>query len=112
MRKIKLESVLEFGSRCDFAIIDVTECGPGASPGKKRGTITIDYAPADAQQLLADGKDLDGSLQYYRERIYALVKFYISGDWECVDGLAGAMEIIERHIRPYFNERSHQEPLS
>ena len=73
MRKIKLESVLEFGSRCDFAIIDVTECGPGASPGKKRGTITIDYAPADAQQLLADGKDLDGSPAFWETLILMIL---------------------------------------
>ena len=101
MRKIKLEPVLEFGNKCDFAIIDVTESG-GAAGGKKRGTITIDYALADVRQLVAEGKDLNGALAYYHDRIYSLVKYYISGDWECVQGYEEAMDIIRRHIEPHF----------
>ena len=104
MRKIILEPTLEFGSRCDFAIIDITEneSSTGGS-GKKRGTITIDYSPADVRQLIADGNDLDGALKYYHDRIYSLVKYYISGDWECVQGYEEAMGIIQRHIENYFH---------
>ena len=102
MRKIILEPVLEFGNKCDFAIIDVTECGDSSAAGKKRGTITIDYAPADVRQLISGGNDLDGALRYYHDRIYSLVKYYISGDWECVRGYDEAMDIIRRHIEPHF----------
>ncbi len=104
MRKIKLEPVLEFGSRCDFAIIDVTESNlqDASASGKKRGIITIDYAPSDVRQLISEGKDLDGTLQYYHDRIYSLVKYYISGDWECVSGYEDAMAIVKRHIIAYF----------
>lgn len=98
MRKIYLEPALEFGSRCDFTIWDVTE----GQPGKKRGTITIDYARADVRRLTSEGKDLEGCLAYYRGRIYDLVKYYISGDWEWEGGYDEAMEIIVRHIHPYF----------
>ena len=104
MRKIILEPTLEFGSRCDFAIIDITESESSANgSGKKRGTITIDYSPADVRQLIADGNDLDGALKYYHDRVYSLVKYYISGDWECVRGYDEAMDIIKRHIEPFFH---------
>ena len=101
MRKIILEKTLEFGSRCDFAIYDVTDCAESGQ-GKKRGTITIDYSPADVRNLISEGKDLEAALLYYRDRIYSLVKYYISGDWECVSGLDGALETITKHIKPYF----------
>ena len=103
MRRIRLTPVLEFGSRAEFAIIDVTE-----SPEKKRGTITVDYSPADIDRLKETGLDYDGAMDYYKERIYGLVKYYISGDWEdaCAGpngcGMAGALEIVGRHIGRYF----------
>lgn len=97
VRKIKLESVLEFGSRADFAIIDITE-----NPAKKRGTITIDYAPSDIRQLQDQGLDFEGAMAYYKDRIYSLVKYYISGDWEDAGGYDDAMKLIERHIRPHY----------
>ena len=97
MRKIKLEPALEFGSRADFAIIDVTE-----EPAKKRGTITIDYAPVDVKQLIEQGLDFDGAMDYYRNRIYSLVRHYISGDWEDAGGYDQAMEIIGKHVRPHY----------
>lgn len=93
MRKIRLEKLLEFGSRADFAIIDVTE-----EPGKKRGTITIDYAPADIEELKKRGLDLKAMIDYYESRIYDLVKYYISGDWEDAGSLEGALEVVRRHL--------------
>lgn len=97
MRKIKLELSLEFGSRADFNILDVTE-----EPAKKRGTITIDYAPHDISQLKEEGLDLNGALEYYKDRIYSLVKYYISGDWEDAGGYAQAMDIIRKHIESRY----------
>ena len=101
MRKIRLEPVLEFGSRCDFAVIDVTD-DPSSASGKKRGTITIDYSPADVRQLIAEGKDLAKALEYYNSRIYDLVRYYITSEWECVQGYDEAMSIIRSHIEKYF----------
>lgn len=97
MRKIKLEAALEFGSRADFAIIDVTE-----TPIKKRGTITIDYAPVDITELKNRGLNLEGAMDYYRNRIYGLVKHYISGDWEDAGGLDDALTIIRSHVTPHY----------
>lgn len=120
MRRIRLETALEFGSRADFNIIDVTELGVagldetklGTSPlmdepsaankAKKRGTITIDYAPSDIAQLKSHGMDFDAALEYYRTRIYELVKFYISGDWEPAGGMDEALDVIKRHIEGQF----------
>lgn len=99
MRKIRLESTLEFGSRADFAIIDITD-----GPAKKRGTITIDYAPVDVAQLIDQGLDLDGAMGYYKERIYKLVKHYISGDWEDAGGYDEALEIIKKHVEPHYEQ--------
>ena len=101
MRKIRLEPVLEFGSRCELAIIDVTE-SESDETGKKRGTITIDYSPADVRQLIAEGRNLEGALDYYRDRIYSLVKYYISGDWEDAGGYENALSLVRKHIEAYF----------
>lgn len=97
MRKIKLELALEFGSRADFAIIDVTD-----EPAKKRGTITIDYAPVDVKQLIEQDLDFDGAMDYYKNRIYALVRHYISGDWEDAGGYDEALDIIGKHVRLHY----------
>ncbi len=98
MRQIILKPTLEFGNKCDFAIIDVTE----SADGKQRGTITIDYAPADVRRLVSEGKDLTGALDDYKTRIYDLVKYYISGDWECVRGFDEALNVIVKHIGSSF----------
>ncbi|MGI6766893.1 MAG: hypothetical protein ACOX4R_06720 [Lentihominibacter sp.] len=98
MRKIVLRAALEFGGRADFEIIDVTE----KPEGQKRGTITIDYAPSDILQLKEQGMDFDAALEYYRTRIYGLIKYYLSGDWECVEGFDKALEIVESHIKDAF----------
>ena len=99
MRKIKLELSLEFGSRADFNIIDVTE-----EPVRKRGTITIDYAPDDIRELMDRGLDLDGAMEYYKDRIYGLVKYYISGDWEDAGGYAEALDTIREHLEPRYGQ--------
>ena len=96
MRKIRLTLALEFGRRAEFAIIDVTE---GAD--KTRGNITIDYAPADVNQLKEQGLDMNGAMEYYKDRIYGLVKYYISGDWEDAGGYDDALDIISKHIQQY-----------
>ena len=97
MRKIRLECALEFGGRADFAIIDVTD-----GPAKKRGTITIDYAPSDVTQLKAGGLDFEGAMDYYKSRIYDLVRLYISSDWESAGGYDEALKIIEAHIESQY----------
>lgn len=99
-RKIQLEMVTEFSGRCELRIMDVTE-----SPNRKRGTITVDYAPADLQRLLDEGMDTAKALEYYEQRIYDLVKYYISGDWEWISGRDEIMEMIKRHIEPRMEKK-------
>ncbi len=110
MRKIILKSTLEFGNHAEFAVIDVTDLAiefngrnrdltyNDASLGKKRAAITIDYAPSDLRELRERGLDHSEMLQYYEKRIYELVKYYISGDWEYAAGREEVIELIKRHI--------------
>ena len=37
-------------------------------------------------------------IDYYESRIYDLVKYYISGDWEDAGSLEGALEVVRRHL--------------
>ncbi|MDD6190025.1 MAG: hypothetical protein PUB75_00335 [Firmicutes bacterium] len=99
MRKIKLEKAVEFGSRCELNIIDITE-----GTDKKRGRITVDYAPADVGPLKEKGLTVDEALKEYEERIYGLVKYYISGDWDWIQGKKETMEMIEKHIAPQMEK--------
>ena len=48
------------------------------------------------------GLDRDGAIEYYRQHLYDVVKFHISRDWECVGGMDKVMDIIEKHIRTYY----------
>ena len=45
---------------------------------------------------------MNGAMEYYKDRIYGLVKYYISGDWEDAGGYADALDIISKHIQQYF----------
>ena len=42
--------------------------------------------------------DREAMLDYYRQRIYDLVKVNISQDWECCGGMEEVMSIVEKHI--------------
>ena len=53
-------------------------------------------------ELIKKEKDLTGSLEYYKDYIYSLVKFHILSDWTPVGGMEESIEIIKDHIGPYF----------
>ncbi len=106
MRKIRIENVRAYANHADFVIMDMTDCDPGdaGATGKKRGTFTVDYTHSDIMELKGRGLDLAGALEYYREHIYELVRYYILSEWENAGGLEEAMELIEGYIRPHFEE--------
>ncbi|MDO4517971.1 MAG: hypothetical protein Q4B78_02050 [Bacillota bacterium] len=92
-RQIKLEPVLVLGSKSTFAIIDQTD-----DIHRKRGTITVDYSPADIRKLMSEGLDYDAMLSHYEDKIYGLVKYYIAGDWKSVDDNEEVMAIVSKHV--------------
>lgn len=98
MRKIILRPDVPFYNSCDVAIIDITE-----GSEKKRGKLTLEYGKVDVQQFIDRGMDLPQAMEYYRTAVDANVRHYISGDWTCEEGLDTVMEIVEEHIRPYFD---------
>ena len=42
--------------------------------------------------------------QYYRDWIYKVVRHYIADDWECTEGMDEIMNIVDEHIKQYFQE--------
>lgn len=98
MRKIILRPDVPFHNNCDVAIIDITD-----GTEKKRGRLTLEYARVDVQQLKDRGMDMPWAMEYYRNAVDANVRHYISGDWTCEEGLDTVMNIVEEHIRPYFD---------
>ena len=47
--------------------------------------------------------DLSQIMEYYKTAIDANVRHYIAGDWTCEEGLDTVMDIVEEHIRSYFD---------
>ncbi|MBQ9015011.1 MAG: hypothetical protein IJ109_02725 [Firmicutes bacterium] len=65
---------------------------------RKRCGITLEYAPRDIRQLREQGLDRPGMLDYYRRRIYELVRVNISQDWACCGGMEEVLAIVAKHI--------------
>ncbi|QIB70179.1 hypothetical protein Ami103574_13150 [Aminipila butyrica] len=97
MRKIKIIPDAPFSTNCDVAVMDVTE-----GKEKKRCKIKIEYAEADVERMKAKGPSKEDVLAGYKEQIYNVVKYYISGDWECMDDYEAILKIIDEKITPYF----------
>lgn len=97
MRDIKLKSDKPFHNNCDVAVIDVTE-----GTEKKRCKITVEYAQYDIEQLKKEGHSYETAQEYYRDWIYRTVKRYLGDDWNCTEGFAEIMEIIDTYTKPYF----------
>ena len=98
MRKIRLVPDRPFHTKCEIAIIDVTD------GERRRGRITAEYARSDIEQLKKQGMDYDVAMTYFREMIDDVVRYYILSDWECVEGYDETMEIIASHVKPYYEQ--------
>lgn len=96
MRQIKLIPAKPFPTNCVISIVDVTD------GEKQRGKIKVEYARVDIKQLQDQGKDFEGAMEYFKNRVYTLVKYYIAGDWECVEGYEEVMDIIASHVKLYY----------
>lgn len=100
MHKIKLVPDAPFYNSCDIAVYDVTD-----GREKKRCKITAEYAQVDVEAIKKDGRDtIEKAMEYYREWIYAVVRHYISDDWEAAGGYDETMQIIDEHIKQYYEE--------
>ena len=42
--------------------------------------------------------DPEAILEYYRKRVYDLVKLNISQDWACCGGMDEVLQIVRKHI--------------
>ncbi|MHC1722599.1 MAG: hypothetical protein AB9836_05265 [Aminipila sp.] len=97
MRKIRLIPDDPFSTNCDISIIDVTE-----DIEKKRCKIKIEYAESDVKKMKEKGSSKEEVLENYKSMIYDIVKYYIAGDWECVNGYDTVLQIIDDKIKNYF----------
>ncbi|WP_312653799.1 hypothetical protein [Aminipila sp.] len=97
MRKIKLIPDIPFSTNCDISIIDVTD-----DKEKKRCKIKIEYAESDVKQMKEKGASKEEVLENYKTMIYDVVKYYIAGDWECVNGYDTVLKIIEDKTKNFF----------
>ena len=95
MKQIRLVPALELGNKLN---VDVMDFPDGSDACRKRCGITLEYAPRDIRDLKERGMDREAMLDYYRQRIYELVKVNISQDWECCGGMEEVMSIVEKHI--------------
>ena len=100
MHKIKLVPDKPFYNRCDVTVYDVT-----GEKEKTRCKIAVEYAEVDVRQLKEKGiAGREAAEQYYRDWIYKVVRHYIADDWECTEGMDEIMNIVDEHIKQYFQE--------
>ena len=100
MKRILLVPDEPFYNYVDIAVMDFPK--GEEEPPRQRCKVTADLGPYDVKQLKMRGLDLDGAMEYYRQHLYDVVRFHISQDWECVGGMDKVMDIIEKHIRTYY----------
>lgn len=93
MKEIKLIPALELGNKLNVDVIDFPD-----GRERKRCGITVDYSRGDIQRLHEQGLDEAGMREYYRQRIYDLVKLNISQDWECTGGMEEVLDLVAKHL--------------
>ncbi|MBQ9960896.1 MAG: hypothetical protein IJP00_03210 [Firmicutes bacterium] len=98
MKEIKLVPDIPFAHKVDVAVIDFPEEGKE----RQRCKITVEYSKFDVSQLQKGGLDYKGALDWYEKRIYNVVKYHISQDWECVSGWEDVMGIVREKIKEYY----------
>ena len=110
MKQIELIPALELGNKLNVDVMDFPEDAGGAADGaaegaarpagprRKRCGITLEYAPRDIRELREQGMDPEAMLEYYRKRVYDLVKLNISQDWACCGGMDEVLQIVRKHI--------------
>ncbi len=122
MKLIKLVPALELGNKLNVDVMDLPggpepdlpaglgvfpETAAGEEAGafgtlsddwRKRCGITLEYAPRDIRDLKDRDMDLQAMLDYYREKVYNLVRINISQDWACVSGMEEVMSIVAKHL--------------
>ena len=110
MKQIELVPALELGNKLNVDVMDFPEDAGGAADGaaegaarpagprRKRCGITLEYAPRDVRELREQGMDPEAMLEYYRKRVYDLVKLNISQDWACCGGMDEVLQIVRKHI--------------
>ena len=110
MKQIELIPALELGNKLNVDVMDFPEDTEGAADGaaegaarpagprRKRCGITLEYAPRDIRELREQGMDPEAMLEYYRKRVYDLVKLNISQDWACCGGMDEVLQIVRKHI--------------
>lgn len=100
MKEIKLVPDVPFFNSVDIAVLDFPS-GIG-SEARQRCKITVEFAEYDVRQLQSRGLDFRSATDYYRDRIYKLVKLHISQDWECVGGMDEVLAIVEAALKRYY----------
>ena len=101
MKKIKLVPDEPFAHKVDVAVIDFVD----DSKERQRCKITVEYSPFDIGQLWKNGLNYDEAASWYEKRIYSVVKFHISQDWECVDGWEDVMNIVGQKLKEFYEQK-------
>lgn len=97
MKEIELRPALVRPKFADLDVIDNLEEG-----GRKRCTITVDYSEYDVKSLIREGLDLDGAMDYYKERITYIVRRYLLEDFEVRGGWDTILDVIRPYVEQYY----------
>ena len=93
MRMIKLKPDAPFYNNVDIKVVDVTD-----GKEKVRATIQLEYAKVDIEPFINQGLSLEEMVERYHERMYHVIRHYLSGDFQVVEGLEEVLGIVREHV--------------
>lgn len=100
MKEIKLVPDAPFTHKADVAVMDFVD-----GKERQRCKITVEYSQFDIGQLWKNGLDYEAAIDWYEKRIYNVVKYHISQDWQCVGGLDDVMNIVKEKVKEYYEQK-------
>lgn len=101
MKEIKLVPDAPFAHKVDVAVMDFVDGGKE----RQRCKITVEYSQFDIGQLWKNGLDYDAAMDWYEKRIYNVVKYHISQDWQCVGGWEDVMNIVSQKVKEFYEQK-------
>ncbi|MGN0709893.1 MAG: hypothetical protein ACI4LM_06590 [Anaerovoracaceae bacterium] len=120
MKEIMLEPEAPFYNNVDVHVMDFPNGYDKGNLSEKRQRckLTVDYGAYDMNEAYSavtaredgSGESMeDRMLDFYREKIYDMVKVLISQDWECVGGMDDVLDIVKPHIEKYLESKKTDE---
>lgn len=116
MKEIMLEPEVPFYNNVDVHVMDFPEGYDNGDFKEKRQRckLTVDFGRYDLDEAYKAAASAEGGsmedcmIDFYKHKIYDMVKVLISMDWECVGGMDDVIDIVRPHIEKYLSSKDRK----